>query len=102
MLYIETEPTLCCKKKHTMDIFITCISRQNMLAVPPVTLDDFTSVITRCHARCEPFSNALSFCPFCFNDSLSNIFTVHICASVAPSELKQFEKWTEEFGEEGA
>lgn len=45
---------------------------KNMLAVPPVTLDDFTSVITRCHA------------------------------SVAPSELKQFEKWTEEFGEEGA
>merc|ERR1712032_1602803 len=45
---------------------------QNSLAVPPVTLSDFTSVIGRCHA------------------------------SVAQAELKQFEKWTEEFGEEGA
>jgi len=45
---------------------------KNGLAVPPVTLEDFLSVIQRCHA------------------------------SVAPSELKQFEKWTDEFGEEGA
>lgn len=45
---------------------------KNSLAVPPVTADDFTSVIGRCHA------------------------------SVAQHELKHFEEWTAEFGEEGA
>lgn len=45
---------------------------KNSLAVPPVTLEDFNSVIGRCHA------------------------------SVAQHELVKFEKWTDEFGEEGA